>query len=97
MKPEYTSKVSKMIIWQFNILEFKREAEQGSQGEFSLAYQNQKKIVQNTPARFISTRKYIQSEFCLAYQNQKKSFKIRRPDLFPRACILERNFSASFY
>ena len=37
-----TSKVSKMIIWQFNILEFKREAEQGSQSEFSLAYQNQK-------------------------------------------------------
>jgi len=54
-------------------LEFKREAEQGSQSEFSLAYQNQKKIVQNTPARFISTRKYIQSEFCLANQNQKKN------------------------
>ena len=68
-----------------------------SQSEFSLAYQNQKKIVQNTPARFISTRKYIQSEFCLAYQNQKKSFKVRRPDLFPRACILERNFSGGFY
>ena len=81
-----------MIIWQFNILEFKREAEQGSQSEFSLAYQNQKKIVQNTPARFISTRKYIQSEFCLAYQNQKKSFKIRRPDLFPRASISRVSF-----
>ena len=37
-----TSKVSKMIIWQYNILEFKREAEQGSQSEFCLAYQNQK-------------------------------------------------------
>ena len=50
-----------MIIWQFNILEFKREAEQGSQSEFSLAYQNQKENVPNTPARFISTHKYIQS------------------------------------
>ena len=39
---KFASKVSKMIIWQFNILEFKREAEQGSQSEFSLAYQNQK-------------------------------------------------------
>ena len=31
-----------MIICQFNILGFKREAEQGSQSVFPLAYQNQK-------------------------------------------------------
>ena len=66
-----TSKVSEMIICKFNILEFKRGDEQGSQKQFQRI-----SLFENL-------------SFCLAYENGQNKAQIRRPDLLPRASILE--------
>ena len=76
-----TSKVSKIIIWKFNILEFKRGVKLGSQRT-----ESQQNFL-NVPLKIYFHTHVSQSKFLKAYENAPKCPKFAADDLFPRACI----------
>ena len=97
-----------MIICKFNILEFKRGDEQGSQKQFQrtslfenlsfcLANENgQNKAQIRRPNLFPRASILENWRFCLAYENGHKKAQIRHPDLFSRRCIWKGIFFTVF-